>query len=191
MPVLIVTPQDPFDLVLQGEQMRAAAVASSVFVDAHWPEIANDGPVNMQMLSTPLVAGNQDYNPMLVLRENQPRLRSVQGGTMIANNSVIATPCGALIDVQMGRSCTLYDFIQSTQTFTLTGITRDSTGAVLGNCDVYVFKTGDNVNVAQTISDGSGNYSIILPTNLRHFVVSYKVGSPDVTGATVNTLTAV
>lgn len=73
--------------------------------------------------------------------------------------------------------------------FSLSGITRDSTGAVLGGCDVHLFQTGTDIEVGQTTSDGSGNFSFSLGNNAGYFyLVAYKTGSPDVAGTSINTL---
>ena len=78
-----------------------------------------------------------------------------------------------------------------TGTFTLTGITRDSAGSTLGSCTVKVFGSADDLMKATTTSDGSGNYSVTLAINQPVYVVSYKTGSPDVSGTTLNTLVPV
>lgn len=72
--------------------------------------------------------------------------------------------------------------------FTISGVTKDSSGAALGGCRVVLYRTADDSIAAQTISDGSGNYSFSASSSLTHYVVAYKAGAPDVTGATVNTL---
>lgn len=73
--------------------------------------------------------------------------------------------------------------------FSLSGVTRDSTGVALGGCDVHLFQTGSDIEVGQTTSDGSGNFSFSLGNNAGFFyLVAYKPGSPDVAGTTVNTL---
>lgn len=75
------------------------------------------------------------------------------------------------------------------QFWIISGITRDSAGAALGNCVVNLFQTQGNVFVATTTSDASGNYSFSVPGNSSaSFVVAYKAGSPDVSGTTLNTL---
>ena len=71
------------------------------------------------------------------------------------------------------------------------GVTKDSAGAVLGNCVVDLFRTATDVLVESTVSDGSGNYSFLTATPAaQHYVVAYKAGAPDVAGTTVNTLVA-
>ena len=69
------------------------------------------------------------------------------------------------------------------------GITKDRTGVPLGNCVVHLFNSATDVLVEQNTSDANGNYefrSASLTT--LYYVVAYKPGSPDVAGATVNTL---
>jgi hypothetical protein len=81
---------------------------------------------------------------------------------------------------------------QVRQQWLITGVTKDSTGAALGGCTVTLFKTVDNMPSAITVSDEAGNYSFSIDGNSQaRFAVSYKAGSPDVTGATVNTLVPV
>jgi hypothetical protein len=75
--------------------------------------------------------------------------------------------------------------------FSITGITRDSTGATLGTCSVHLFESATDIEVAETMSDGSGNFTFVLGNNAGFFyIVAYKPGSPDVAGTTVNTLVA-
>jgi hypothetical protein len=72
----------------------------------------------------------------------------------------------------------------------ITGITKDSAGAVLGGCTVRLFRTADDVEVDQAVSDaGDGTYSVGVPTDDTYYCVAYLPGSPDVAGTTVNTLT--
>ncbi len=76
--------------------------------------------------------------------------------------------------------------------FSISGVTRDSTGAVLANCAVDLFLTAEDTLVAQTVSDGSGNFSFTVSGNSQnYFLRAYKPGSPDVAGTSVNTLIAV
>ena len=75
------------------------------------------------------------------------------------------------------------------QDFTITGTTKDSTGAALGVCTVDLFRTADDSVAARTVSDANGLYLIYASPSLTHYAVAYKIGSPDVAGTTVNTLT--
>ena len=78
----------------------------------------------------------------------------------------------------------------STHAPTLNGITRDSTGAALGNCAVEIFRTWDDVRIGKTTSDGAGNFQFFPTSSGPYYLVAYLPGSPDVAGTTVNTLTA-
>lgn len=74
--------------------------------------------------------------------------------------------------------------------FTISGVTKNSSGSALGNCVVLLFDASTNIELLTTISDASGNYSFPLGNNTNHyFIVAYLAGSPDVAGTTVNTLT--
>lgn len=70
----------------------------------------------------------------------------------------------------------------------LVGVTKDSSGNVLGNCTVMAFRTVDNLFLGQTVSDASGNYDFRVPSLDASYLVVYKAGAPDVAGTTVNTL---
>lgn len=74
--------------------------------------------------------------------------------------------------------------------FTLTGITRDNTGAILGNCVVDLFyATGDKQRYASTVSDAGGAYTFVSGDNIStFFVVSYKDGGTPVGGTSLQTL---
>jgi hypothetical protein len=75
------------------------------------------------------------------------------------------------------------------QTYTLSGITRDLTGAILPNCVVNLFATATNAFLQTTTSDANGAYTFSGASGGNaQFVVSYKVGTPDVAGTTINQL---
>ena len=177
MPVINMVPQDLTDLVIQGEQMRAAAVVAPV--------------------SGPLVAGAQSYAPMVGSDPVQPIevLRSPFDQTMVASNAVISTPCGALVPLDIGRHV-LEDFVQSAERFAVTSVTRDSAGTPLAGCRVLMLEQGQlavtgSPVVGETISDGSGNYTINVPGRTGYQAIAYKAGSPDVAGISVVPLTDV
>lgn len=74
--------------------------------------------------------------------------------------------------------------------FVLTGITKDEVGAPAAGFTVYLFNmsTGVPVLASTVISDANGAYSFnVNPTDL-YWVVDYKTGAPDKTGATLQTL---
>jgi hypothetical protein len=71
----------------------------------------------------------------------------------------------------------------------LVGITRDSSGNILGSAIVKVFLTATDQELRQVTSDAGGYFE--LPSEYagsNHYLVAYKAGSPDVAGTTVNTL---
>lgn len=83
---------------------------------------------------------------------------------------------------------------QADQYFSITGVTRDSTGAVLGLVTVYLFEMvgGTPLLTKQVISDASGNYTFTVGDPTRsYWTVTYKAGAPDVAGASVNTLVGI
>ena len=74
---------------------------------------------------------------------------------------------------------------------TVTGVTRDSNGIALGNCDLHLILSGTD-NIAQELtSDASGNFTFNNPGSGPFYIVAYKVGTPDIAGTTVNTLVGV
>lgn len=74
---------------------------------------------------------------------------------------------------------------------TITGVTRDSSGNPLGNCELDLFLTDVDMLVQQQTSDASGNFSFTNPGSGPFYIVAYKPGAPDVAGTTVSTLVAV
>jgi hypothetical protein len=68
------------------------------------------------------------------------------------------------------------------------GVTRDNVGAPLGTCALHLFLTADDTEQAIGTSRSDG-YFAVYPSSVGPFyLVAYKVGSPDATGATLNTL---
>lgn len=152
-----------------------------------------------------VIPGELNWNPMMTAYPVPPReiLRSQMQGTMIAVQAVICTPAGKILPIQHGQH--LMDmFAESAQRWLMAGVTKDSGGAALGDCRVIVHNTGQlGVNlqaqpddeaplppnpgdpeVAETMSDGSGNYAVEVPQNTAYQLTAYKKGSPDVAGIT-------
>lgn len=72
------------------------------------------------------------------------------------------------------------------------GITKDSTGAVLANCTVKLYTTADDTLRGTVTSGADGTYEFRNRSPFfACYVVAYKVGSPDLSGTTINTLTGV
>jgi hypothetical protein len=72
--------------------------------------------------------------------------------------------------------------------FAIIGVTKDATGAALGNCALVLLRTADNSVAALGTSDGSGNYRLGASPSIQHRLDAYLPGSPDVAGSSVNTL---
>ena len=69
------------------------------------------------------------------------------------------------------------------------GTTRDSTGTILGNCVVHLFRTSNDEFQRQLNSDASGYFEACSTlSGQNHYLVAYKTGSPDVAGTTGNNL---
>jgi hypothetical protein len=76
--------------------------------------------------------------------------------------------------------------------FSISGQTLDGSGAALADCEVTLLTPHPETEFAETRSDGSGNYTFTVPYNSWGWqIAAYKVGSPDLAGITVDTLTAV
>lgn len=101
-----------------------------------------------------------------------------------------ATPLAEPI-VQPLTDARLYLLEEGTLNMVLSGVTRDSTGAALGNCRVMIFRTEDNSFVTETTSNASGVWSVSLMKGGPFFEVCYKAGSPDLSGTSLNTLAPV
>ena len=74
---------------------------------------------------------------------------------------------------------------------TIQGITKDKVGNPVACSTVYLFNvtSGIPVLVKTATSDGSGLYSFTVEEGQIYWVTDYKTGTPDKTGATLNTLT--
>lgn len=125
-----------------------------------------------------LLAGN---NPIAIPTPLQsPR-------TEVVNRGLLGNVRADVLPPQFGLK--IYDNVQSHTAFTLTGITRTGAGVALAGCRVVAYQSGwryvDNapVVIAETVSDGSGNFSLTL-RNIDYQLVAYKAGSPDVSGVT-------
>jgi hypothetical protein len=71
--------------------------------------------------------------------------------------------------------------------YRIQGVTKDSGGNPLGNCQVSLFLASNDVEVDACISDVNGNYLLYTPyPTVPHYCVSFK--DPNLTGATVRTL---
>ncbi len=74
--------------------------------------------------------------------------------------------------------------------YSISGVTRSSTGSPLADCAVEVYETVSGLLRGATVSDNVGRYILDVTggQGLTFFCVAYKPGSPDVAGTTINTL---
>lgn len=78
----------------------------------------------------------------------------------------------------------------------ITGVSRDSTGAPLGGCVCTLFRVDDRgvtpifTQVDTTTSDGSGNYSFAVGTD-GPYRVMFDIASPTRAGVTAKTLAGI
>ena len=76
----------------------------------------------------------------------------------------------------------------------ITGTTKDSTGAALGNCDLYLMDNTNKGGVQFGQSDANGVFSLPIacglsqPQTTTWWILAYKNGTP-VAGLTINSLT--
>lgn len=189
MPVILNVPQDPTDLVIAGEQLRQSVMDFPVALGAPMFE-----PPISRFFS--LVGDEDGYPPMNTFLEgNRVSIRRAKSGEMqVRDQAGIATPCGAWISNDW--SPLVNPFEQATDRWLISGVTKDDAGSPLGNCRVVALETGriqkdGSAIVGETISDGSGNYTIEVPMNTAYEVIAYKPGSPDVAGITRNDIVPV
>lgn len=189
MPIIRPIPSDPTDLVLQGEQMRVSVLDEPVL------SAGLVGGVSVNAGFSSLVPDEDAFLPMNSLIEiNRLSIRRQKNSNLqVRTNAGIATPCGGWIPLDY--TPLINPFMQASVLWFITGVTKDSTQAPLGNCRVVGLETGriENENiqaeVGETISDGSGNYTLPVPMNTAYQLTGYKAGSPDVAGITRNDVT--
>jgi hypothetical protein len=74
----------------------------------------------------------------------------------------------------------------------ISGVTKDSAGAILGSCTVRLYRTAGDAFLQSVTSDATTGVYTFDPAGAigaqGHYVVAYKAGSPDVAGTTVNTV---
>jgi hypothetical protein len=184
MPVILQVPQDPTDMVLQGEQLRMSQedralpnfgrmLGGVTDIDQGWPAVMRDEDAFAPM------------NSFVEINRLSCR-RQKSGDLQFRANAGIATPTGAWVWNDWAPLLNQLSF--ATPRWYVTGVTRDSTGAALGNCRVLVFDYGRfavgaaQSLVGETISDGSGNYSVEVGEGGQFQVTAYLAGSPNRAG---------
>jgi hypothetical protein len=184
---------DPTDLVLAGEQMRISvndqelpavgSVMQGAQIDTDWLSVAST------------LLDEDAFLPMNSLIEGSMLgMRRQKGGVLqMRSGAGIATPTGAW--VWLDYTPLLAPLLWASNRWVISGTTRDSFGAPLGNCRVIVLETGHlavgqaQAVLAEGVSDGSGAFSIEVPQNTAYEVIAYLAGAPDRAGIGVNTLT--
>lgn len=77
----------------------------------------------------------------------------------------------------------------SPQAFAITGVTRNSAGTPIGGCRVCLFMADFDTKIAETVSDGSGNFSFAATAG-PYWCAAWD-GAGAVAGITMETLTGV
>lgn len=189
MPILQYVLQDPTDIVLQGEQMR-----KSVFDPVDIEKPSSMMGADLQSGLIPIVQDDDAFAPMnSFICQSILSVRRMKNNTLQQRvNAGIATPCGGWVSADFPPL--LVRFIQATDLWSVSGVTNNSAGSPLAECRVVALETGriaaeGVAEVGETISNGSGVYSIPVPLNTAYQLTAYKPGSPDVAGITRNDVT--
>ena len=172
----------------------------NAFAEAAWMAQASKGfavvpAPNLGRVGFPLQAwqqggsGGWSMNPGIgVSPKRAVNLRRLN--TMYAAPALTSVVNPAALIDELYDNDVSYDRDLGQQNNRIIGVSRDATGAALGSCVVKVFRTVDDVLVASTTSDGSGNWTAYPNQPGPYYFVEYKAGSPDVFGTSPNTNTA-
>jgi hypothetical protein len=104
-----------------------------------------------------------------------------QQGSQIGRGQIGRGQIGTVISRSIGVARNL----------SLTGITRDSVGALLGICVTELLQSGGDILTQSTVSDAGGNFTFTNPGSGPFFIRSYKDGAPNLAGVTDRNLIAV
>ena len=183
MPVIRYVPQDPTDMVLQGEQLRQSV-----------------GDTDYSVLNPSVMGGSPLMNPLLNILKDEDAFapmnsycevgmlnvrRSKDGVLRPRANAGIATPCGAWINIDY-NPLLLYK-VGGYEQYFLSGVSRDSSGTALANCTVKIFRTINDTKMWELTSAADGTWSIQVSEPGPFYYVEYKVGPPDKAGTSINT----
>lgn len=108
------------------------------------------------------------------------------GSGAVGGPGVLAIPGDRFLRTRTFRSPPF-----STKNPTITGVTKDSGGSAVAAASVKLFRTSNDELVSSTMSDGSGNYTLVATGSGPFYATAYKAGVPDIMGTTVNTLIGV
>jgi hypothetical protein len=184
MPVIRYVPQDPTDMVLQGEQLR-----QSILDPNNIPDYAigvMQGNPTLNGLGS-LVTDEDEFTPMNSYCEiGMLSVRRAKNGLMQCRaNAGISTPCGAWISNDW--SPLLRNTVGGHEQYFLSGVSRDSNGSALANCTVKIFRTINDTKMWELTSAADGTWSIQVSEPGPFYYVEYKVGPPDLAGTSLNT----
>lgn len=186
-PPLVADPPLP---VVQGDQLLSSVLPT---LGLTLPYMAGDQPP-LPFTQWPLVPEQRVVASIVAEPVIGRGAVLTQDCSLLAANAGIATPCGEWVPMSAWRVVVLNPFTQATTRFAFVGVTRDGTGAALGNCTVRSIRQRDiatngiESEVSETVSDGSGNYTLYVGGNDPHQLVAYLAGSPDRAGVSANTV---
>ena len=135
----------------------------------------------------PLLKAGKLFHPVFL--QQRPRWT---GGRLIPQPPSLPWVVGQFVNAARptaARPTAVHALIQPAVFWTISGQTRDSAGAVLGNCVAQLFDTVTDAYLGEVTSNADGYYYLKTTTrSATHYVVAYKAGAPDVAGTTINTL---
>ena len=179
MPIAFPRPTGPYRSVIESQWWAKTAKA---FDGVPAPTF---GSPKLSSVLTSRVGFSLD--PGLAVR-SAVNLRDLGRGYVDVRSTASVNPAGKLRE--WGDGTKTYNRVLGAQNNRIVGVSRDASGAALGDCVVKVFATASDVLVDQTVSDGAGNW-IAYPNQVGpYYFVQYKAGSPDVFGTSPNTNTA-
>ncbi len=82
-----------------------------------------------------------------------------------------------------------YSAFGASSRFGFVGVTRNANGTPVAACTVKLFRTADDLLLDTQVSDANGAFLLNTPYYPdAHYIVAHKTASPDIDGASVNTL---
>jgi hypothetical protein len=183
-----------FATVFLGTTISLNTGAGELAEAAVWDGVLTPAEISMLALGvSPLLlarAGNlRNYWP-LINQTPEPTLMSsttVDQSAYAVGGAIAYAPHPRIIRASRG-----IEHYKSLSFYIIGGITKSASGAALPGCAVKLYRTSDDVMVASTVSNASGQYSfsVTSPSTL-FYCRAYKTGSPDLAGTTLNTLVGI
>jgi len=138
-----------------------------------------------------------EYLSLKVVPTDSPTIRDAYWGFICyIAPEVSVNLLGEFIVRQIGTPVDLFSKFSIPAIYSITGITKDSAGNRLGNCEVALFRTmGGNpptyLFIKSDMSDANGDYSFTNLIRTKYFVRGQKDGSPNVFDTTDNEVASV